>query len=269
MTYAISSALNRYESGTATRLSLRAAWMVDEHLERVRPAPHQPLAGRRAAASNPLARRFDERVELGEGRDRRTGAARRVDDDREGVGSVGGGDGEDGPGQWSRSCSPGVAATDGVRRAVVLRRGPQPPDCPRNLTVGRPVGDGRMPATSGRRSGRPGDESDASARARTRSRCSAHHRSWRVEALGAAGELPHHHEVGVAGRDPTLDERTGARAMGHRDEVEQLGPTGGVEPVGVGDQPQPGRPVGRLPAEDGVMSSAAIGMRWRASWARS
>ena len=71
MTYAISSALNRYDSGTATRPSLRAAWIVARTSSEFGPhhTSRSPASGARGeqAVGEPV----DERVQLGERRGRR------------------------------------------------------------------------------------------------------------------------------------------------------------------------------------------------------
>ena len=76
MTYCISSALKRYESGTATRLHLRARVDRGEHLERVRSAPHEPFARRAPGREQAVAEPVHQRVELGE-RGRRRASRRR------------------------------------------------------------------------------------------------------------------------------------------------------------------------------------------------
>ena len=81
MTYAISSALKRYESGTATSPALRAAWIVGEHLERVRAAPDQAVAPLDAERAERRARAVHLGVEIGERRRRGRRAAEVVDDD--------------------------------------------------------------------------------------------------------------------------------------------------------------------------------------------
>ena len=58
MTYAISSALNRYDNGTATSASLRAAWIVASTSSEFGPHHTSRSPLRAPAARNPLARRF-------------------------------------------------------------------------------------------------------------------------------------------------------------------------------------------------------------------
>ena len=58
MTYAISSALKRYESGTATRLSLRAAWIVASTSSEFGPHHTSRSPGCAPAARRPCASRF-------------------------------------------------------------------------------------------------------------------------------------------------------------------------------------------------------------------
>jgi hypothetical protein len=58
MTYAISSPLNRYDRGTATIPSLRAAWMVTRTSSEFGPHQTSRSPDRAPAATKPFARRF-------------------------------------------------------------------------------------------------------------------------------------------------------------------------------------------------------------------
>ena len=58
MTYAISSPLKRYDNGTATMPSLRAAWMVTRTSREFGPHQTRRSPAFAPAASKPLARRF-------------------------------------------------------------------------------------------------------------------------------------------------------------------------------------------------------------------
>ena len=64
MTYAISSALNRYDSGTATRLSLRAAWIVTSTSSEFGPHHTSRSPGCAPAGEQPVREPVHQRVEL-------------------------------------------------------------------------------------------------------------------------------------------------------------------------------------------------------------
>ena len=131
MTYCISSALKRYDSGTATSPALRAAWMTAMHLERVRAAPDDAVALLRTERPQPVRDLVHELVELGERGDRRPGAVARVDDHRVLVGRAVGVQLQD-VGHLAHACAPDRAAYRRATAPVAYCRVP----CGRAVTMG-------------------------------------------------------------------------------------------------------------------------------------